>query len=132
MGNWLINFFAPGLKLPPGSQEWNPGFEGLAPGWAFLIFLALAGACIWAYRRYAPEITNRRRIILITLRLLALAQVGADFEDQVALRQAAQRGKFGEQYRRQRTAAGTEFDNVGDVLRQQFGQLPCQRAAEQR
>lgn len=73
MGNWLINFFAPGLKLPPGSQEWNPGFEGLAPGWAFLIFLALAAACIWAYRRYAPEITHRRRGVLIALRLLALA-----------------------------------------------------------
>lgn len=73
MGNWLINFFAPGLELPPGSQEWNPGFEGLGPGWAILIFAALAAACIWAYRRFAPEITPRRRHALLVLRLLALA-----------------------------------------------------------
>ena len=66
------------------------------------------------------------------MRLLALPQVGADLEDQVTLRQAIERGEFREQHRCQRAAAGTEFEDVGNILRQQFDQLPCQRAAEQR
>ena len=64
--------------------------------------------------------------------LLPFAQIGADLEDAVALRQPAQGGEFFKQHGGERAAAGAEFDDVGNTLRQQFGELACQRAAEQR
>jgi len=62
-----------GLDLPEGSREWAVAAEGLPMGWAFLIFLALAAACIWAYQRYAPEVKPRWRYLLTALRIAVIA-----------------------------------------------------------
>jgi hypothetical protein len=71
MMDGIVKFLAPGI--PEGSREWAVGSEGLPMGWAFLIFLVLAGACIWAYRKFAPEVKPRWRRVMTGLRLLAIA-----------------------------------------------------------
>jgi von Willebrand factor type A domain len=71
--DWLLRTLTRGQDLPSGSQEWMLGHDGLSPGWAFLIFLALGGACVWAYFRFAPELPNRWRYGLAALRAVAIA-----------------------------------------------------------
>lgn len=71
MNESLLRFFAP--DLPAGGKEWSLGSEGIPMGWAFLVFLALAGVTIWAYRRYTPEVKPLWRRVLAGLRLFSLA-----------------------------------------------------------
>lgn len=67
----IIQLLAPGL--PAGDREWSLGSEGLPMGWAFLLFLVLAAACVWTYRKYAPEVPLRWRRVMIGLRIASIA-----------------------------------------------------------
>lgn len=67
----IVRLLAPGI--PEGSREWAIGSEGLPMGWAFLIFLVLAAACIWAYRKFSPEVKPIWRKVMTALRLIAIA-----------------------------------------------------------
>jgi len=66
-------FTFPHLELPAGSREWSVAGEGLSMGWAFLIFLGLSAACVWAYRRYAPDVPRPWRAFMAALRIAAIA-----------------------------------------------------------
>jgi hypothetical protein len=67
----VVKFLAPGI--PEGSREWAVGAEGLPMGWAFLIFLILAAACLWAYQKCAPGVKPVWRRVMVGLRLVAIA-----------------------------------------------------------
>ncbi|MEA3212650.1 MAG: hypothetical protein QOE70_5707 [Chthoniobacter sp.] len=56
-----------------GRRQWNLSYEGLSPGWAFLLFLLLAAATLAAYWKLAPGVPLWRRGGLALLRLLAAA-----------------------------------------------------------
>lgn len=71
MMDGIVRLLAPGI--PEGSREWSVGGEGLSMGWAFLLFLVLAGTCIWAYRRYAADVKPRWRGVMTALRILTIA-----------------------------------------------------------
>ena len=58
-------------------RTWTLGHEGLAPAWAFLIFLLLAALTIAAYIRCAPGISRVKKLAMTTLRLLAVAVLAA-------------------------------------------------------
>ncbi len=73
MKDWLTHLFTPPGGTPPGGQEWRLGADGLSSGWAFFLFLILAAATVWAYRRFAPGLTPWRRRLLILLRLFVIA-----------------------------------------------------------
>lgn len=73
MSNWILNLFSSGEGLPAGSREWLLESEGIPMGWAFLIFLVLAGGCSWAYLRCAPGLSRGLRIFLTILRMVIIA-----------------------------------------------------------
>ncbi|HEY5791885.1 MAG TPA: vWA domain-containing protein, partial [Chthoniobacterales bacterium] len=73
MTDWIFRIFSSGEKLPEGSQEWSWGAEGIPLGWAFFLFLVLAAACAWAYRRFAPGAPPRWRRLLAALRIAVIA-----------------------------------------------------------
>lgn len=52
-------------------RSWSLGHEGLAPGWAFLLFLIAGAATIFGYLRYAPGVSKTRRITMMSLRLVS-------------------------------------------------------------
>jgi hypothetical protein len=68
----LLSHFS-GAAAAGGSQEWALGHEGLNPGWAFMIFLLLAAATYWSYRRFAPDVSWLRRGALVIFRLALIA-----------------------------------------------------------
>jgi len=72
------------------------------------------------------------RRVLRDPRLLTLAQIGADFENEVVVRRAAQSGQFGEQAGSERAAAGADLQNIGQSAADQLGELTRQAAAEER
>jgi hypothetical protein len=69
----FVRFLLGGADLPEGSQELTFGYEGMNPGWAFLLVLALGAAAFWAYRWGAGELPRGRRLLLFVLRLLLIA-----------------------------------------------------------
>jgi len=73
MSNWILNLFSSNEGLPAGSREWILESEGIPMGWAFLIFLVLSAACIWAYLKCSPSVPRVWRQIMTLLRILALA-----------------------------------------------------------
>lgn len=58
-------------------RTWTLGHEGIAPAWAFLIFVLLAVATLVAYLRCAPGVSRVKKSLLIALRILACAVVAA-------------------------------------------------------
>lgn len=69
----LTRFILPTGSLPPGSQEWAWGTQGLSVGWAFLLFLVLAAAATWSYLRFAPQVSFFWRYVMIVLRVATIA-----------------------------------------------------------
>jgi hypothetical protein len=59
-------------NLPEGTREWTFSGEGLPAGWAFLAFLVLAAASVLAYRKCAPSLSRRFRVVAIGLRLVSI------------------------------------------------------------
>lgn len=66
-------FFAPGAKLPEGANQITFGYEGLSWGWAFFLFVALAAAVIWSYKKYGTEAPALRRTWMVFFRLSLIA-----------------------------------------------------------
>jgi hypothetical protein len=50
-------------------------WDGLAPGWAILLFVVLGGAAAWGYWRFDRSVGPARRTVMAVLRVLALAIV---------------------------------------------------------
>ncbi|MBC8127918.1 MAG: VWA domain-containing protein [Gloeobacteraceae cyanobacterium ES-bin-144] len=65
--SFILNFLATSQAKP----EWNVSFEGLTPGWAFLLFLALALATVFAYWKFASAASTVRKGLMIFLRIAA-------------------------------------------------------------
>jgi hypothetical protein len=72
MTDWIFKWFSAGSPLPEGSREWMLQGEGISAGWAFLAFLIMAAASIWAHSRYAAGLTLFKRGLLIFLRMAAM------------------------------------------------------------
>lgn len=69
--DWIIRLLNP--NIPAGSREYSIAGEGMSMGWAFLLFLLLSAACVWAYRRFAPGVPVRWRMAMTVLRIIAIA-----------------------------------------------------------
>ena len=59
--------------LPPGERDASFSHAGLAPGWAFFLFLLLLAATVWTYTRTEPGAPRWRRWTLILLRAGSIA-----------------------------------------------------------
>jgi len=59
------------LAAAQPSQDWRIGFEGISPGWALLIFLAIAAATAYAYWRFAPGISLLNKCLMAFFRIAA-------------------------------------------------------------
>jgi len=56
------------ISLAAAGTDWTLSTEGIGAGWALLLFLVACGAVLLSYRRFAPELPARRRMVLIALR----------------------------------------------------------------
>jgi hypothetical protein len=67
--NWLIQLLTVSAgPLPAGKRDTSFGHVGLAPGWAFFVFLLLLAATIWTYTDTTAGSPRWRRWALISLR----------------------------------------------------------------
>ncbi|MES2658943.1 MAG: VWA domain-containing protein [Verrucomicrobiota bacterium] len=65
------NIFYLAADVPGVERSWSLGHEGMAPGWAFLLFLLSASLTVFAYLRFAPGVGKGRRIAMMSLRLVS-------------------------------------------------------------
>ena len=63
------SFFA-FLAASGPARDWSLGFEGISPGWAFLIFLLIALGTLFAYWKFAP-VSRWRKGVMVFLRIAA-------------------------------------------------------------
>ncbi len=69
--NFHLSFSANLLAAATPAKEWSVSFEGLSPGWAFLLFLTIALATGFAYWKFAPSVSNFKKSVMALLRIAA-------------------------------------------------------------
>ncbi|PTX92026.1 hypothetical protein DB346_24035 [Verrucomicrobia bacterium LW23] len=73
MGDWIINLLT-GESVPAGS-EWRLSFEGLSPGWAVVLFIALSAGAIAGYVLYAKDVPKHWQRVMMALRIVLIGLV---------------------------------------------------------
>lgn len=72
MTDWLFSIFAGSDLTSEGARRWALGSEGLAPGWAFFLFLLLGALSVLAYWKCADGVSRPRQWTMLALRLATI------------------------------------------------------------
>ena len=71
--DWLRTLFFPGSASSGGGSSTTLTFEGLDPGWALIVWVALVLVLWWLHARLIPSTSRFKRGVIVGLRLLFAA-----------------------------------------------------------